>query len=67
MMLGINRVGGGGKNKNRKDKIREKNEKLQENRGKRIEREKAAKTDAAQPSPMEDNIHPSRRGRVPGM
>lgn len=69
------RAGGGGKTQHRKDKIREKNIKLDENRAKRIEREKNAKTEnaagggasqAQQSSSMEDAIHPSRRARVPG-
>ncbi|CAH0039394.1 unnamed protein product [Clonostachys solani] len=61
-------AGGGGKNKNRQDKIREKNEKLDENRSKRIEKEKVAKEENRQSGDhnMEDAIHPSRRGRVPG-
>lgn len=67
-----NRAGGGGKTKKRQEKIREKNVKLDENRAKRIEREKNAKeangngnTATAQQQHMEDSIHPSRRGRVP--
>lgn len=50
----------------------EKNKKLDENRAKRIEREKTAKAaggNAAatqQQQHMEDSIHPSRRGIVPG-
>ena len=67
------RAGGGGKTKQRTDKIREKNRKLDDNRAKRIEREKTtAKDEGGKPEPppqqgMEDIIHPSRRGRVPGM
>ncbi|KAL6857902.1 hypothetical protein ACO1O0_005348 [Amphichorda felina] len=63
-------AGGGGKTKQRQNKIREKNIKLDENRAKRIEKEKTTKTESKQQeaqSNMEDNIHPSRRGRVPGM
>uniref|UniRef100_A0A8H7TU81 RRM domain-containing protein n=1 Tax=Bionectria ochroleuca TaxID=29856 RepID=A0A8H7TU81_BIOOC len=60
-------AGGGGKNKNRHDKIREKNLKLDENRSKRIEKEKVAKEENRQSGDhnMEDAIHPSRRARVP--
>lgn len=63
-------AGGGGKTKQRQNKIREKNIKLDENRAKRIEKEKTTKTESKQQeaqSNMEDSIHPSRRGRVPGM
>lgn len=66
-------AGGGGKTKQRQEKIRAKNEKLDENRTKRIEKEKQTKDEAAgkagqqQQSNWEDSIHPSRRGRVPGM
>ncbi|KAH6874891.1 hypothetical protein B0T10DRAFT_199856 [Thelonectria olida] len=67
-------AGGGGKTKKRKDKIIEKNRKLDENRTKRIDREKNAKEEnkgngnsaTAQQQHMEDSIHPSRRARVPG-
>ncbi|VUC20803.1 unnamed protein product, partial [Clonostachys rosea] len=60
-------AGGGGKNKNRHDKIREKNVKLDENRSKRIEKERVAKEENRQSGDhnMEDAIHPSRRARVP--
>lgn len=70
-----NRAGGGGKTKQRQDKIREKNKKLDVNRAKRIEKEKTAKEEgkagngqaAQKPAPsVEDSVHPSRRGRVPG-
>lgn len=63
-------AGGGGKTKRRQEKIQEKNRKLDENRTKRIQREKTAKVEARantdQEQHMEDAIHPSRRGRVPG-
>lgn len=63
------RAGGGGKNQNRTDKIFEKNKKLDENRAKRIEKEKTTKAESNSQSNsqqhMEDSIHPSRRGRVP--
>lgn len=70
--LELNSAGGGGKTQHRKDKIREKNQKLDENRAKRIEKEKTAKAENGgssaqeQQSSMEDAIHPSRRARVPG-
>ncbi|RSM04241.1 hypothetical protein CDV31_010099 [Fusarium ambrosium] len=65
-------AGGGGKTKRRQEKIHEKNRKLNENRTKRIERERNAKEEArangntSQQQHLEDAIHPSRRGRVPG-
>lgn len=60
-------AGGGGKTKQRQEKIKEKNRKLDENRTKRIEREKVAKEESkGSPAHMEDAIHPSRRARVPG-
>ncbi|KAF4952084.1 hypothetical protein FSARC_12716 [Fusarium sarcochroum] len=63
-------AGGGGKTKQRQDKIKEKNRKLNENRTKRIERERIAK-DEAKPNgdsrqAGEDGIHPSRRAHIPG-
>lgn len=66
-------AGGGGKTKQRQDKIREKNKKLEENRFKRIEKEKLAKTEnggsggGGAEHNIEDSVHPSRRARVPGM
>ena len=62
----LNSAGGGGKNQNRTEKIVEKNRKLDENRAKRIEKEKTAKAESNSQQHMEDSIHPSRRGRVPG-
>lgn len=70
----LNSAGGGGKTKRRQEKIQEKNRKLNENRTKRIEREKNAKEESRangnanqqQQQHLEDAIHPSRRGRVPG-
>ena len=50
----------------------EKNKKLDENRAKRIEREKTAKEEnkaggqQQQQQETQDYIHPSRRARVPG-
>ncbi|KID95269.1 RNA binding protein, partial [Metarhizium majus ARSEF 297] len=61
-------AGGGGKTKFRKDKIREKNQKLDENRAKRIERERAAKEESGgQREEGSAGIHPSRLARVPGL
>ena len=64
-----NRAGGGGTTKHRKDKIREKNMKLDENRSKRIEKEKTAKEEGG--SKQEDanvgGIHPSRLARNPNL
>ncbi|KAM0355717.1 hypothetical protein ACHAPU_000103 [Fusarium lateritium] len=63
-------AGGGGKTKKRQDKIKEKNQKLNENRTKRIEREKTAKDenkgngDTRQAGA--DGVHPSRRAHIPG-
>lgn len=62
------RAGGGGKTKFRKDKIREKNQKLDENRAKRIERERAAKEESGgQREEGSAGIHPSRLARIPGL
>ncbi|KFG83479.1 RNA binding protein [Metarhizium anisopliae] len=61
-------AGGGGKTKFRKDKIREKNQKLDENRAKRIERERAAKEEGGgQREEGSAGIHPSRLARIPGL
>ena len=65
-------AGGGGKGANRQEKIHEKNRKLDENRAKRIEKEKTAKTEAAkadgtreeQQAHMDEQIHPSRRAQM---
>jgi len=67
-------AGGGGKGQNRKNKIDEKNVKLDENRAKRIEKEQNAKTNKAngtakpeekkQKPEADDGIHPSRRGQM---
>jgi len=64
------RAGGGGKTNYRMDKIKKKNEKLNVNRLKRIEREKEekklAKTEEATNGSggMEESMHPSRRARM---
>ena len=69
-MHGLNNsAGGGGKTKQRREKIKAKNKKLEENRAKRISKEKAAKDEASSPAAtqhMEDAVHPSRRARIPG-
>ncbi|KAL7822729.1 hypothetical protein V8C26DRAFT_180898 [Trichoderma gracile] len=61
-------AGGGGKGQGRKDKIMEKNKKLDENRAKRIEKEKTAKEEnqSGNGSARMD-IHPSRLARLPGL
>ncbi|KAI0883847.1 uncharacterized protein GGS22DRAFT_26611 [Annulohypoxylon maeteangense] len=73
-------AGGGGNTEHRKEKIRAKNEKLNEERARRIEaeleakaekeREKAARDGDGEKRPagrsIEDAIHPSRRRRVHG-
>ncbi|CCT69812.1 related to potato small nuclear ribonucleoprotein U2B and human splicing factor homolog [Fusarium fujikuroi] len=63
-------AGGGGKTKQRQDKIKEKNRKLDENRAKRIERERTAKEENKGKGDTrkagEDGIHPSRRAHIPG-
>ncbi|KAF9773387.1 hypothetical protein IL306_008827 [Fusarium sp. DS 682] len=63
-------AGGGGKTKQRQDKIKEKNRKLNENRAKRIERERVAKEESKGKGDTrqagEDGIHPSRRAHIPG-
>lgn len=63
-------VGGGGKTQERKEKIKEKNVRLNDQRARRIQEEekakwekKVAKGDAALD---ESGIHPSRRRLVPG-
>ncbi|KAK9442953.1 RNA binding protein [Metarhizium brunneum] len=61
-------AGGGGKTKFRKDKILEKNQKLDENRAKRIEKERAAKEEGGgQREEGSAGIHPSRLARIPGL
>jgi nucleolar protein 6 len=68
-------AGGGGSTQQRKDKIKQKNMKLDDNRAKRIERERVAKEESRangtskpkeQQAEQQDYIHPSRRARVPG-
>ncbi|KAI1804781.1 hypothetical protein F4811DRAFT_518393 [Daldinia bambusicola] len=72
-------AGGGGNTSHRKEKIRAKNEKLNEERARRALEEAKAKAEKekekaqnggeakkAAAGGVEDAIHPSRRGRVPG-
>ncbi|KAG5956770.1 hypothetical protein E4U57_002287 [Claviceps arundinis] len=68
-------AGGGGSTKFRKDKIREKNVKLDENRAKRIDKEKTAKQQSGgekkgrqgKDAGVEAGVHPSRLARNPGL
>ncbi|KAG5974088.1 hypothetical protein E4U58_003688 [Claviceps cyperi] len=69
-------AGGGGSTKFRKDKIREKNVKLDENRAKRIEKEKMTKQQQGggekkgrqgKEAGVEVGVHPSRLARNPGL
>lgn len=60
-------AGGGGTSRNRTEKIKAKNKKLDENRFKRIQNEKTAKQGGEQKQPsLDDGVHPSRRARIPG-
>lgn len=66
-----NSAGGGGNSSSRKEKIMQKNIKLDENRAKRIDKEKeekaAGKTDGTveeQQQHMDEQIHPSRRAQM---
>ncbi|KAK5998873.1 putative RNA-binding protein [Cladobotryum mycophilum] len=63
-------AGGGGKNQNRQNKIFEKNKKLDENRTKRIEKEKTDKVEnggTKDQSQATGGIHPSRLARLPNL
>ncbi|KAG6038539.1 hypothetical protein E4U41_004107 [Claviceps citrina] len=69
-------AGGGGSTQFRKDKIRQKNNKLDENRAKRIDKENNAKSAKQQgkkqpggggAGPAPAGIHPSRLARNPGL
>lgn len=64
-------AGGGGKSQGRQDKITEKNKKLDENRAKRIEKEKTTKEESKgngqSNSSARMDIHPSRLALVPGL
>lgn len=67
MLTQTNSAGGGGNTKDRRAKIEEKNQKLNEQRVRRIQEEEKAKfAKAAGASPDESGIHPSRRALVPG-
>ncbi|ATY62585.1 RNA binding [Cordyceps militaris] len=65
-------AGGGGTSENRAEKIREKNRKLDENRTKRIDKEKTTKAEAKgdsgtkeeQEEHMDEQVHPSRRAQM---
>ncbi|KAL3420193.1 RNA recognition domain-containing protein [Phlyctema vagabunda] len=60
-------AGGGGNTQDRKSKIEEKNQKLNEQRVRRIQEEEKAKfAKAAEAKPDGTGIHPSRRAIVPG-
>jgi nucleolar protein 6 len=64
------RAGGGGKTKARQAKIGEKNQKLNEQRIRRMQEEEKAKMvkrEVAAGAIGEEAIHPSRRGRVPDL
>ncbi|KAL2261596.1 hypothetical protein VTK26DRAFT_3805 [Humicola hyalothermophila] len=60
-------AGGGGKTAARRDKIKQKNAKLNEERAQRLKKEEEAKQARVktQEEREEDAIHPSRRARVP--
>ena len=63
----LNSAGGGGNTKERKEKIKSKNEKLNEERARRIHEEAKAKAEKREGGTVdESSIHPSRRTRVPG-
>jgi nucleolar protein 6 len=61
-------AGGGGNTKDRRAKIQGKNEKLNEQRARRMQEEEKAKLakSSNEASIDENAIHPSRRARVPG-
>ncbi|KAI0384374.1 hypothetical protein F5Y04DRAFT_248214 [Hypomontagnella monticulosa] len=64
-------AGGGGNTKFRKEKIKAKNQKLNEERARRAEQEQKARAEerekkAEKSGGIEDAVHPSRRMRVPG-
>ncbi|KAL7947803.1 hypothetical protein V8C42DRAFT_315650 [Trichoderma barbatum] len=63
-------AGGGGKSQGRQEKIMEKNKKLDENRTKRIEKEKTTKEEnqanGKSNASSRMDIHPSRLARLPG-
>ncbi|KAI9716084.1 MAG: hypothetical protein M1812_005511 [Candelaria pacifica] len=58
--------GGGSKSEDRRSKLKAKNEKLNEQRKRRIlEEEKVKRENANKAAGKGDDVHPSRRGRVP--
>jgi len=63
------RAGGGGKSKERKDRILAKNQKLKEQRSRRAKTEKEGKAEKTKSKEaaeeVQNGVHPSRRGRVP--
>ncbi|KAH8601956.1 hypothetical protein B0O99DRAFT_607821 [Bisporella sp. PMI_857] len=61
-------VGGGGNSKERKSKIGEKNQRLNEQRERRIVEEQKVKKEksADKAGVAESSVHPSRRGHIPG-
>lgn len=65
-MLTVRSAGGGGNTKDRKEKIKAKNQKLNEERVHRIQEEEKAKSAKGAAQIDESAIHPSRRARVPG-
>jgi hypothetical protein len=64
-LLPICRVGGGGNKQNRNTKIYEKNQKLNEQRIRRMNEEEKAKLAKKDLAIYHGDIHPSRRARVP--
>jgi len=68
LLIGCYSAGGGGNTKDRRAKIQEKNQKLNEQRFRRIQEEEKAKLEKKKESGAIDEsaIHPSRRARVPG-
>jgi hypothetical protein len=63
--LPICRAGGGGNKQNRHTKISEKNRKLNEQRTQRIHEEEKAKLVRKDLAIDHNDVHPSRRARVP--
>jgi hypothetical protein len=58
-------AGGGGNTQERRQKIEGKNQKLNEERFRRIQEEEKAKLEKKEGGPIDESaIHPSRRGRV---
>jgi nucleolar protein 6 len=64
-VLIVCRAGGGGNTKDRRTKIGEKNQKLNEQRIRRFREEEKAKSVKNAASINQSAIHPSRRARVP--